>query len=476
MSTASDYRIAAERGDTPLLPCERLWGFWEFTWANSALAIATWAFLIGGSTAAFVGPKEGIAAIVIGNILGVLLAALPTCIPSGKYGTEQFLLMRSSFGANGSRLAYVLAVVLLTLGWLAVLGMMFGRSVSSIHTLVQTGAAVTQAEDGLLVPILSTVAILFSALVVAKGPTSIKFVNIVMAPALFVLMLVMLGIIFQQHDIASLLNLQALAPPSKNSHLNFMIAVEVNIAAGFSWWPYLGNLARLTKNERTSFWPNIIGVFGAAVLGETVGLLGAAALGYSDPTIWMTQIGGFAVGVIALGFVAFANVTSMMNILYTSVIGLRQLGGKWTERISWNTLTFAFCAIPLILVFALPEIYDHFFVFLVWTSALNASLAGIGIADYFVLRKQYIDLRLVYSHSQSPEHPYRYCKGFHPVAILALAAGYSLYFVIFNPFSLAAGPGFALLTASIPAFSLAALTHYLGCKWLGSQRFGGYVF
>lgn len=64
---AERNRAAAERGDAPLLPSERLWGFWEFTYANSALAIATWAFLIGGSVGLFVGPKEGIAAIIMGR-------------------------------------------------------------------------------------------------------------------------------------------------------------------------------------------------------------------------------------------------------------------------------------------------------------------------------------------------------------------------------------------------------------------------
>ena len=60
----AERKLAAERGDTPLLPSERMWGFWEFTYANSALAIATWAFLIGGATALFVGVQAGIAAII----------------------------------------------------------------------------------------------------------------------------------------------------------------------------------------------------------------------------------------------------------------------------------------------------------------------------------------------------------------------------------------------------------------------------
>ena len=35
-----------------------------------------------------------------------------------------------------------------------------------------------------------------------------------------------------------LLAMPPLQPPFENPHVNFMIAVEINIAAGFSWWPY----------------------------------------------------------------------------------------------------------------------------------------------------------------------------------------------------------------------------------------------
>ena len=348
-----EFRLAAERGDTPLLPSERIWGFWEFTYANSALAIATWAFLIGGATALFVGPKEGIAAIIIGNILGVMLVALPTCLPSGRYGLEQFTFLRSVFGANGSRLVYVLAVVFLTMGWLAVLGMMFGRSVDGLIALVDSHQA---APTGPLALVLAFLSIALTGWVVAKGPTSIKFFNMIVAPALVALMLGMLWMIFSKHGFAELMAMPALEPPTENRHLNFMIAVEVNMAAGFSWWPYLGNLARLSKNERTSFWPNVVGIFGAASLGEIVGLLGAASMGNSDPTIWMTTVGGVVVGVIALGFIAFANVTSMINILYTSIVGLRQIAWDSLRAMKWELLVVLFCVIPAAIVMFAPGI------------------------------------------------------------------------------------------------------------------------
>ena len=462
-----DLALEAERGDTPLLPGERMWGFWEFTYANSALAIATWAFLLGGATALFVGPKEGIAAIVIGNIIGVLLATFATCLPCGRYGTEQFTFLRSMFGANGSRLVYLLAVVFLTIGWLAVLGLMFGRSIDGAAGLLSADHKTDPI--GMVVLIAALLSILVTGLVVAKGPTSIKVFNTIVAPALILIMGVMLYMILQTHSFADLLALPALDPPSGDKRANFMIAVEVNIAAGLSWWPYVGNLARLSKNERTAFWPNIIGIFGAAVLGEVVGLLGAAALGNSDPTIWMTKVGGLAVGVIVLGFVAFANVTSMINILYTSIVGLRQIAGKGLRHMSWDALVVAFCIVPLLIVLFAPGIYDDFFIFLVWTSALNSALAGVGIADYFFLRRQRMNLRHLYAPEE--KSPYHFWKGVNPIAMVALVVGALAYVVLFNPQTLTTTTLFTFISASVPACVLAGLVHYVLTRLL-AQKMG----
>jgi NCS1 family nucleobase:cation symporter-1 len=457
MSDSHDYRLAAERGDAPLLPTERLWGFWEFTYANSALAIATWAFLIGGAVGLFVGPKDGIAAILIGNIIGVVITALATCVATGRYGVEQFVFLRSMFGANGSRLVYVLAVVFLTLGWLAVLGLMFGHSIDGLQTLMSGGQPAATPGTGTSVIIAAVGAILLTWFIVAKGPTSIKFFNMIVAPALFVLMIVMMFLILSERSFSELMAMEALAPPFDNKTANFIIAIEVNIAAGMSWWPYLGNLARLTKSERIATWPNLIGIFGAAALGEIVGLLAAVALGNSDPTIWMAQIGGIFVGVVALAFVAFANVTSMANILYTSLIGLRQVGTAGVRAIRWELLAFLFCVVPLLLVIFTPGVYDGFFKFLVWTSALNSALAGIGVADYFILRRQRLDLRAL--HSTASDTAYGFWRGFNPIGIFSLLVGFFVYVGVFNPLSLEHTPAFLLLTASIPSCLAAGLCH-----------------
>ena len=67
-------------GTLPVLREERVWNFADFTWVNIGLAIATWAFLVGGATALFVGAERGIAAMVIGNAIGVVLMILASVV------------------------------------------------------------------------------------------------------------------------------------------------------------------------------------------------------------------------------------------------------------------------------------------------------------------------------------------------------------------------------------------------------------
>ncbi|PSS57771.1 cytosine permease [Pseudomonas sp. BBP2017] len=465
-SREQEFRLSAERGDTPLLPNERVWGFWGFAYANSALAVATWVFLIGGATALFVGPLQGISAIVIGNIIGVILAASSTCLPCGKYGVEQFTYLRSMFGLNGSRLVYVLSVVVLTMGWLAVLGLMCGRALDNLETLVQH----SQPDgDGWLVTAGALLAIVLAALVAMRGPDMIRRLSAVIAPSLILIMLALMYFISQRFSFAELLAMPPLQPPFADQRINFMIAVEINIAAGFSWWPYIGNLSRLCSNQRTAFWPNLVGIFGAAALGESVSLFAASTLGSSDPTTWMRLAGGVGFGVVALAFLALANLTGMVNILYTAVIGLRQLAGERLRSVRWGALVGLFCVIPVLIVLCFPGIYDGFFIFLVWTSALNSALAGIGIADYFFLRHQRVNLRHVYAAPGAS--PVRFCKGFNPIALLALVAGFAIYVVVFNPQTLANTSFFTFATASLPSCLLAGLVHY-GLTRLLATRLG----
>jgi NCS1 family nucleobase:cation symporter-1 len=449
----------------PVLREERIWGFGDFTWVNIGLAIATWAFLIGGSTALFVGAKAGIAAIIIGNVIAVPLMALATCVPSAKYGLEQYTSLRSVFGKNGTRLIVFGFVTLIEMGWAAVLAIMFGRATTNV---ADEAFGMKASPNGAFVIAMALAAIAISWFILVKGPVSIKWFNRIVAPGLTLVTVVMLVLIFSAKSWGEILAAKPIEPFGDRL-LDYMIAIEFNLAAGFSWWPVMGSLARLTRTQRASFWPNMIGLYAAAVVASIVGLLAALALGDSDPTVWMIPLGGTLMGIIALVFVAFANVTSIVSIIYSTCLAIRLAGGKLLEPVSWAVLTGVFFLVPAVAVFFPSVMYDNFFKFLVYTSLGFAPLSGVYLVDFFFLRRTRLHVRDLYEPSSRSR--YAFWGDFNPAAIAAVIVGAVVYYVLLNPLSLEGLGVFRFVSASIPSFLAAGLVHYVLTK-LFVQRLG----
>ena len=441
--------------DLPTLASERIWGFWSFTSVNIGLAIATWAFLSGGVLAVFVGAKTAIAASIIGNLIGVVLVALTTCIPSAKYGLEQYTALRSVFGGHGSRTLVLVLFPLAAAGWNAILAIMFGRAIVNVSN---SAFGTNFGPEGGMVIAASLFAILISWLLLVKGPVSIEWVNKFVAPALVLVIVVMLGAIFTEHSWADLLAAEPLAPFG-DPGLDWMIALELSLGVGFSWWTIMGNLARLTTTQRAAFWPNMLGLFLASVVAGVVGSFAALVLGDADPTVWMVPLGGAVLGVVALVFVGFANVTSMVGQTYSGSLAIRRAGGAPTRRLSWPVLSALLFAPAALVVFWPGAIYDNYFKFLAWVSLILAPLCAVYFVDFFLLRKRTLHVRDMYE----PEGVSRYSfwGGFNPVAFLAVAAGAVTYYVLLNPLTFESAAVFRYTTATLPAFLVAGVVYYL---------------
>jgi NCS1 family nucleobase:cation symporter-1 len=453
-------------GTLPLLPHERVWGFGSFTAISTGLAIATWAFLAGGFTALFVGGKEGLAAILIGNLVGVSLVVLA---PSAKYGLEQYTLLRSVFGRIGVRVVVLGLVLIIEMGWSSVLAIMFGRATTNVANQA-FGTSID--PNGLTVSLLAALAILVSWVVLAKGPVSIKWFNNIVAPVLAIVVVGMAILLMTQYSWSTIMGAPALAP-LEDSTTSFLLALELNVAAGLSWWPVMGNLARMTTSQRVALWPSVIGMFGATVAAAIVGLFAALVLGDSDPTVWMIPLGGTTLGVLALIFIAFANITSIVSIIYSTCLALRQAGGRAIERLRWEYLTAAFFLLPLFAAFFPGAIYDNFFVFVAWNAVAFAPLTGIGLVDYFLLRRRRLEVRAIYD--ERPGAPFFFWKGVNVTAFIALAAGITVYLLLMNPQTFETTPLFGSMTASLPSLLASAVVYYvLARAVLVRTGMGGY--
>ena len=456
-------------GTLPVLKEEREIGFLDHSWISIGLAIATWAFLWGGTIALFVGARDGIYAIIIGNVIGSSIMAVSVCISTGKFGIEQFTLMRSVFGPIGIPILVGIFLAIYGVGWSAILSIMFGRAISG--AMNQVGGTHI-GENDLGVTLFAILAIAISWLLLWKGPTAVKWLNRFVGPGKLILCFGILFLIFSHKSWSDISSAAPLAP-FDDHRLNFMIAVELNLAGGFGWWPVLGNITRFTRTPRAALWPNLIGVCGASVLGTTVGLFAALSLGSSDPTAWMIPLGGAFVGVTALLFVGLANITAIVSIFYGMCLAMRQAGGRYFEALPWGLLTGALFVPAIVITFFPGEIYDNFFNFLAWTALGFAPLSGVTAMDYLVLRRGRIKQCDLFNDGADSD--YAFWRGINPASFLALVGGGLVYYALFNPQSLAAHGPFVWISASVPACLVAAILHYVLTKTIVMPaRRGGY--
>lgn len=451
----------------PVLPSERIWGFLDFSLINIGIAVATWGFLIGGTLSLFVGLKMGITASIAGNTVAIILMALATSIPSSKYGIDQYITLRSVFGSKGVRIVMALVVIVIV-GWITLLSIMFGKASSNVyHTLTNT-----VSDSNFIVIFFSFIALMVSWLIVAKGPVSINWLNRIVSPGLIIMLIVMVYLILGRFTITELFALEPI-DPSPNDWWNYIIAFELSLGAGLSWWNILGGLSRLTKTQRVAFWPNMIGINFAAVLATVVGLAAGLALGSSDPTEWMVPIGGPILGVIALLFIAFANITSITALIYPISLALKQF--NLFSNLGWGKQTFIL-VLPSIIFILFPDaIYDNFSTFLAACGTIYGPLSVIYFVDYFILRKQQLNIRGLYVLDSAD--PYYFWNGYNIAALISFIVSTALYFVILNPITFASSTIFNLFTATIPVVIVGGISYYILSKTIVIPKgYGNYEF
>ena len=451
----------------PILPHERIWGFLDYTRITIGLAIATWVFLIGGICAQFVDLKTGTAAILAGNSVGVLLASLSTAIASNKYGIEQFTLLRSVFGYRGTLFPLTLSEII-WVGWTAILMAMLGNVALNILR------AVMEVPNAVEIWITTSVALLgliFCWFVLRRGAKSIRELSRFVAPGLGIMMILMVVTILRELSVGELLALEPL-DQTRDRWEGFIIAFELNLGAGFGWWCFVGNLARLSKTRRSAFWPNMIGLNLFAVIASVVGLVAGLHFGTSDPTLWMVPLAGAGLGVTMLLFIAFGNITATVSTVYVACVALRQR--TLFQHMRWMQLVTIFTVPCAILTLFSGWVYSHFGTLLAITGTLMSPLAGIWIVDFFVLRRQRIDVREIFG--TSPSNAYAFWRGVNLLAIASVGLGVGTYFLLFDPFTFANGRAFQSLSASVPAMLVTMCAYYLLARLIviPSGR-GGYV-
>ncbi|MGH8679753.1 MAG: hypothetical protein ACREUQ_15570 [Burkholderiales bacterium] len=229
---ASPYIADRALADTlPLRRDDRQWSFLDFVWVQSGLAIATWAFLIGGVTATYVGFWDGLWTMLLGNGIGVTFMLFASALPASKWGTEHYILHRSIYGPAGV-LAVMLGISALSgVGWTTILAIMCGKAVSQVIAVLADTPVRPPSPQVIGIAL---VALAASWLVLAKGHRGLRILNRCVAPALIGMSIVLLAAIFTEKSLVQVSAAVPLAPLDSRAS-NLMLALELNVAGGMSW-------------------------------------------------------------------------------------------------------------------------------------------------------------------------------------------------------------------------------------------------
>lgn len=455
MST-SEPAVEGFESSLPLERSEKTWGGLAVFGNTSSAAVATWCFISGGFVAAYLGATQGAIAIVAGTLIGVfvvLLAALPA---ASRYGVEAVRSTRTIFGVRGSFATVVLTMIILV-GWNAVLTISLSDAV--VAALVQLGA-IGSGSIGLWSPVFSLVGLVVVFLLLRRGNSTLRWAGPVVAITVLVLAVWIAVMILSQFGLDRIVAASALDPFPDN-RINYMLVIELGIAGGMSWWPYVGGLTRNAKSMKHAALPSVAGLGLMMGLVLSIGMIAALVVPASggDPTSFLIELGGPLAGVFALAFLVFANIGTVMVGAYTATLGLKQISAV-DRRISWPWAV-VIVLIPVALVAtAFSDLFmANYGAFITLAGILLGPICGMQVADYFIIRRQNLDVRSLFTDTSGSR--YWYLGGFNPVGFVSLAAGIATYLLLLNPFTYEPGLSIGIVSASVPCAIVAGVVYLI---------------
>jgi len=311
----------------------------------------------------------------------------------------------------------------------------------------------------------STVAVLGTLAAIAiswvflrKGATTVRISSIIISIFVVIVAAILLFLLVFRVGIPAI---RAAAPlaPSDNLLWNYNVGFEIVLCTCLSWWPYVGSIIRMVPTGKHAVLPCMIGMGLPTGVISLIGLYSALVIGNPDPTKWMLEVGGIGIGIIALLFLALANIGTAIVGGYATGIGLRRIG--FIQRnLSWNMTTFLMF-VPVAIVGAfIPDLFmEKIPNFMAFLGVAFAPLLGIQIVDSVLFRRHRLDVYSLYNNT--PRSSYYYWMGVNPAAIVAMIVGFITYVNLLNPITYEVKELFAYITASVPSIIVSGIAYYI---------------
>ena len=322
-------------------------------WFGAGVSIAE---IITGTYFAPLGFGKGLAAVLIGHIIGCAMLFLAGFI-GGKTGKSAMETVRISFGSKGG-IFFALLNVIQLVGWTAIM----------IYDGALAANGIFGAGKWIWCLVIGGLIILW----ILIGIKNLGRINTVAMAALFILTLVLCKVIF--FDGSEL--------PVSDEGMSFGAAVELSVAMPLSWLPLISDYTREAEKPAAATAVSAI-VYGIISCWMYVIGMGAAIFtGESDIAQIMLKAG---LGIAGLLIVVFSTVTTTFLDAYSAGISGESIFSKLKGK--WIAVATALIGTAGAVMFPMEDITG----FLYFIGSVFAPMIAVQIADYFILKKDSSD-------------------------------------------------------------------------------------
>ena len=405
----------------PTKVSQRTWGTYNIAalWIGMSVCIPTY-MLASGLIAGGMNWWQAIFTIALGNLI-VLVPMILNAHAGTKYGIPFPVLARASFGTLGSNVPALLRAIV-ACGWFGIQTWIGGQAINAMLVVLIPSWQTLGAGPWISFAIFWAMNVYF----IIKGTESIRWLESLAAPFLIVVGLGLLAwayvrgggwgpILSQPSKFQTGAEFWKFFVPSLTGMVGFWATLSLNIP----------DFSRYAKSQRAQMLGQAIGLpptmtlysfIGVAVTSATIVIFGEAIW---DPVALLAKFDNPLIIILAMISLLIATLTT--NIAANVVSPANDLANLMPKKISFKTggLITAVIGVVMMPWKLLSDFGTYIFGWLIGYSSFLGPIAGVLIADYFIVRKRRLNVNDLYVRNGA----YEFTNGFNFRAIIALIAG-----------------------------------------------------
>jgi NCS1 family nucleobase:cation symporter-1 len=405
----------------PIPKDRRTWGTYNYAslWVAMSVCIPTY-MLASGLIAGGMSWWQAIGTILLGNLI-VLVPMLLNAHAGAKYGIPFPVFVRASFGVRGANIPAVLRA-LVACGWFGIQTWIGGQAIYSMLKILWPAAG--QMPGGIWICFFAFWAL--NILVILRGIETIKFLEGIGAPFMLGIGLLLLWwITGKAGGFGPVLR----APSKFQTTAEFVRFFIPSLTGMVGFWATVAlnipDFTRYAKSQRAQSMGQALGLPTAMTLYSFIGVaVTSASVVLFGEAIWdpVQLLGRFNQPLVAfVALVALLVATLNTNVAANVVSPSNDFSNLNPRRISFRTGGLITGVIGVLMMpwKLLSDFSAYIFGWLVGYSGLLGPIAGVMIADYFLVRRAQLSVSDLYRRRGI----YEYDNGVNWRAVGALAAG-----------------------------------------------------